>query len=57
MDTSLGSITLQKHDKALLTIAGIVDSVAQTGGPTLFTVVDGSGTLTVKGFDGPGVRA
>ncbi len=57
MDTPLGSISMQKHDKALLTIAGIVDSVAQTGGPTLFIVIDGSGTLTVKGFDGPGVRA
>ena len=57
MDTPLGTITIQKHDQALLTIAGVVDSVAQTGGPTLFTVVDGSGTLTVKGFDGPGVRA
>ncbi len=57
MDTPLGSITLKKHDKTTLTVAGTIDSIAQTGGPTLFTVVDGSGTLTMKGFDGPGVRA
>lgn len=38
-------------------IHGIVEQVVQTGGPTLFTVSDGTGSMKVKAFDGPGVRA
>lgn len=57
MELPISQISIQKHDGRTLDIAGIVDSVAQTTGPTLFSVVDGSGTLVLKGFDGPGVRA
>lgn len=35
----------------------IVESIAQTGGPTLFTTTDGTGTLVIKAFEGAGVRA
>lgn len=41
----------------LVLVEGIVDRVAQTGGPTLFTLSDGTGTLVLKGFIGPGERA
>jgi len=38
-------------------ITGIIDSIAQTSGPTLFSLTDGSGTLVLKGFEAPGERA
>src|SRR6056297_1640678 len=38
-------------------LAGIIDSISQTGGPTLFYVDDGTGTFSVKGFKSPGERA
>ena len=41
----------------LVVVEGIVDRVSQTGGPTLFTLSDGTGTLVLKGFVGPGERA
>ena len=40
-----------------LSIKGIVESINQTGGPTLFSVSDGTGLLVLKGFEGPGIRA
>ncbi len=36
---------------------GIIDSIAQTSGPTLFTLTDGTGNLILKGFESPGERA
>ena len=38
-------------------IVGLVDSVIQTSGPTLFNVVDGSGSMKIKAFAGAGKRA
>ena len=38
-------------------VAGVIDSISQTGGPTLFYVDDGTGTFSVKGFKSPGERA
>lgn len=38
-------------------IYGTVEKVVQTGGPTIFLVSDGTGVLSVKAFDGAGVRA
>ncbi|MEI6732276.1 MAG: DHH family phosphoesterase, partial [archaeon] len=35
----------------------IVDGITQTGGPTLFSISDGTGTFVAKAFDGAGVRA
>lgn len=46
-----------KGGKKLQTIQGMVSSIAQTSGPTLFTISDGTGTLVVKAFEGPGIRA
>lgn len=53
--------TLESVNKKLIgrkfQINCIIEAVAQTGGPTLFTASDGTGSLVLKGFDGPGVRA
>lgn len=43
--------------KTKLAVAGIIDKVVQTGGPTIFGMRDGTGTLTLKGFIAPGQRA
>jgi RecJ-like exonuclease len=38
-------------------ITGRVNRIVQTGGPTVFVVSDGTGSLQLKGFVGPGARA
>ncbi len=38
-------------------ISGLIEQITQTGGPTIFTASDGSGTLALKGFIGKGERA
>lgn len=38
-------------------IFGKINRVMQTGGPTVFVVSDGTGSLQLKGFAGPGARA
>ncbi|MBU0957605.1 MAG: hypothetical protein KKF56_02220 [Nanoarchaeota archaeon] len=38
-------------------IGGIVERIVQTGGPTIFDVSDGTGTMPLKGFVSPGARA
>lgn len=38
-------------------IFGTIEKVVQTGGPTIFAVSDGTGILSLKAFDGAGVRA
>ncbi|MDO8625161.1 MAG: hypothetical protein Q7R47_03695, partial [Candidatus Diapherotrites archaeon] len=38
-------------------VQGKIEGIKQTGGPTLFTLFDGSGTLTIKGFISAGARA
>jgi len=43
--------------KERVEIKGSVERVVQTGGPTIFIVSDGTGTLALKGFDKPGERA
>lgn len=40
-----------------LKLRGIIDQIEQTGGPTIFFIVDGTGTLALKAFDGAGTRA
>lgn len=39
------------------TLVALVDRIVQTGGPTVFYVSDGTGTLALKGFEGAGVRS
>ncbi|MFH1425312.1 MAG: hypothetical protein ABIG28_01095 [archaeon] len=55
-EVRLEQITLNEVNKQF-TIKAMVDSIAQTSGPTLFTLVDGTATLIVKGFESPGERA
>lgn len=38
-------------------IVGVVNRVLQTGGPTIFVVSDGTGSISLKGFLKPGERA
>jgi len=38
-------------------LVGRVNRVIQTGGPTVFAISDGTGSLSIKGFVGPGQRA
>lgn len=56
METQISEIK-SPSGKKILDIRGIVGAVVQTTGPTLFTVSDGSGTMVIKAFEGPGVRA
>lgn len=50
----IGDINLN-HKKVVLT--GKINRIVQTGGPTIFVVSDGTGSLALKGFVGPGERA
>ncbi|MBT4165784.1 hypothetical protein HOE04_01965 [archaeon] len=43
--------------KQTIEVKGLVERVVQTGGPTVFMISDGTGTLGLKGFEGPGERA
>ncbi len=43
--------------KGKANLVGKVNRVVQTGGPTVFMVSDGTGSLPLKGFVKPGVRA
>ncbi len=52
---SIENIDLNSKGKILIT--GIVNRVVQTGGPTIFVVNDGTGSLSLKAFIGPGLRA
>ncbi len=40
-----------------VSVAGLIEKVVQTGGPTVFTLSDGTGILSLKGFISPGERA
>lgn len=53
---SLADISKSDMDKRFK-LRGKVEKIQQTGGPTLFLLFDGSGTMNVKGFAGAGKRA
>jgi len=55
-EAKLDQITLEEVSKQFV-IKAVIDSVAQTSGPTLFTITDGTATLVLKGFEAPGERA
>jgi len=38
-------------------ISGTIDRVVETAGPTIFHILDGTGTFSLKGFVSPGARA
>jgi RecJ-like exonuclease len=46
-----------KYMKKTIVVVGLVERVVQTGGPTVFGLVDGTGNLSLKGFIAPGERA
>jgi len=46
-----------KYMKKTVMVVGLVERVIQTGGPTVFALVDGTGNLSLKGFISPGERA
>lgn len=56
MEQPLRDITLKDKGRKFA-ISGIIERIVQTGGPTLFMIRDHTGSLTVKAFDGAGVRA
>jgi len=43
--------------KQTIEVKGLVERIVQTGGPTIFMISDGTGSLGLKGFEGPGERA
>lgn len=55
-EKSLGEITAAVKGNRY-SVSGVVDRVVQTGGPTVFYISDGTGTLPLKSFEGAGVRA
>ncbi len=54
--TTIDKISIKDKGESF-SIFGMVDRVVQTGGPTIFYVSDGTGTLALKAFDGAGVRS
>src|SRR3989339_741919 len=48
---------IKKNSKNTVFIFGKINRIAQTGGPTVFVVSDGTGSLSLKGFVGAGQRA
>jgi len=56
MEQPLRDITLRERGKRFA-VSGIIEKIVQTGGPTLFMIRDHTGALTIKAFDGAGVRA
>lgn len=45
------------NSKGRVSITGVINRIVQTGGPTIFVVTDGTGSLSLKGFIKPGERA
>ncbi len=52
----ISDIASEDLDKKF-SLRGRIEKVQQTGGPTLFLLFDGSGTINIKGFAGAGKRA
>lgn len=52
----IADVTIEKKDKRL-ELFGTIDRIVQTGGPTIFHLSDGTGSLALKGFEAPGARA
>jgi archaea-specific RecJ-like exonuclease len=43
--------------KKTISVKGVIDKIVQTGGPTIFVISDGTGSLSLKGFEKAGERA
>jgi RecJ-like exonuclease len=55
LPVKINEVNLNSKGNAL--IIGMINRIAQTGGPTIFMVSDGTGSLALKGFIKPGERA
>lgn len=55
-EIKLSDVSIENKGKESYNFS-IVNKVVQTGGPTIFSVSDGTGTISLKAFDGAGVRA
>lgn len=53
---SIGEVNEKLLKKNVL-VQGLIERIVQTGGPTVFGMVDGTGSLSLKGFVSPGERA
>ncbi len=53
---SIGEISIADKGESF-SLFGVIEKVVQTGGPTIFSLSDGTGILSLKAFDGAGVRA
>jgi RecJ-like exonuclease len=49
-------VSIEKRGQKL-ELQGTIDRITQTGGPTIFHLSDGTGSLALKGFEAPGARA
>jgi len=49
-------VSMEKNGQRL-ELEGTIDRITQTGGPTIFHLSDGTGSLALKGFEAPGARA
>lgn len=56
LELAIEKISSELKGKNVL-LTGFIDRIAQTPGPTVFYLVDGTGTLALKAFAGPGARA
>jgi len=54
--TDVGAISVKNKGDSF-SVYGIIDRVVQTGGPTIFSISDGTGILALKAFEGAGVRS
>jgi archaea-specific RecJ-like exonuclease len=55
-DIAIAEIDSSSFRKKVI-VSGKIEKVFQTGGPTVFSLEDGTGTLSLKGFVAPGERA
>jgi RecJ-like exonuclease len=53
---NIGEISIADKGESY-SLFGVIEKVVQTGGPTIFSLSDGTGILSLKAFDGAGVRA
>ena len=56
IQTTIDKISIKDKGESF-SLFGLVDRVIQTGGPTIFHISDGTGTLSLKAFEGAGVRS
>ena len=55
-ELSIDKISLDLANK-IVSVSGIIGKIIQTKGPTIFSISDATGTLSLKGFSKPGERA